>query len=198
MKKIRLIFCLVILGTSSYGSTFTPRGMYADEIAEELRHAAGSIRVNLKNKPLCFANEDRIFVEAEANKVLDKLPDSLQILDLSFNRLTEETLAGLVPLLLRDGFRYLDVTTNSGADSIEAIRGLVSALSSKGISGPEALLPYLSMIIWVREEHLKSAEDRGILTPALLAAHGQYYEMKKELGGYGAAGFWESIGIAGK
>lgn len=131
IKGIILSICLAASTSSAFSSSYTPAGMYPEEITRQIGEAAGNIRINLinlKNKPLCFASEDTIFDPAKAETFIEALPSSVKILDLSLNRLPETTLPSFIPLLQREDFNWLDITTNSGADSMEGIRNLTTAM----------------------------------------------------------------------
>lgn len=190
IKGIILSICLAASTSSAFSSSYTPAGMYPDEIIGHIDEAAGKIRVNLQNKPLCFASEDKIFDPTKVQPFISALPDSVKILDLSLNRLPETALPSFIPLLQKETFDWLDITTNSGADSMEGIRNLTAAMSGLDNS---LKIKYLGKVIWVRKEHLKTADERCILVQPFLSFHQRYYAEKEALDA--SSDLWSTLGL---
>lgn len=190
IKGIILSICLAASTSSAFSSSYTPAGMYPDEIIRHIGEAAGKTRVNLQNKPLCLASEDTIFDPTKVETFISALPDSVKILDLSLNRLPETALPSFIPLLQRETFDWLDITTNSGADSMEGIRNLTTAMS--GLS-TDLKIKYLGKVIWVRKEHVGSVAERRILVEPFVSHHQRYYEEKERLDA--SSDVWSLLGL---
>ena len=189
--KFMLSLCFIIAASCVFSSSFTPRGMYAGDIEGEIRNApAGIVRVNLQNKPLCFASDNKIYDPVEVNRVLASLPASVQVLDLSLNRLPEEALPSFIPLLQKENFLWLDIVTNSGADSLEGIRNLTTAMGEASIGDK---IKCLGKVIWVREENLEGAAAHLFLVEPFVRLHKEYYERRRSLDT--ASNLWTSLGL---
>jgi hypothetical protein len=183
--NLRLLYTLLIvlfLGEASSASTFQPKGTYPDEILSEIREVDGSAvrSISLRNKPLAFANNsineicDPAKVDEFVAVVLARFP-VLEALDLSFNRLPKEALIYFVRLLLEKSHLFLEVTTNSGADSLEALAELNVDLDTRGVvlgARPDIF----ERVIWVPYEHIDGA---SYLPHRYKAAHKCYYETYK-------------------
>jgi len=174
---------LMFLGTS-VEAVFKPKSMYVEEVVEEmgqykLKEAEKSL--NLQDKPLLFAAEDQLFEATEVKKLLSALErwPNLENLDLSLNRLPTEALPCFVGLLEKSNFKYLDVTVNSGADSVEGVRAVSEVLGGEKDMRRSEQVPILKKIIWVQESFLETAKERGILSQAYYDAHKAYYDSKK-------------------
>ncbi len=181
--SLRLLYVLLIvlfLGEASFASTFQPRGTYPAEILDEMKAKdRSSVRsINLQNKPLAFMDKDEICdperVKAFIDTVLDRFP-LLETLDLSFNRLPKEALIYFVPLLLEKTSLFLEVTTNSGADSMEALAELNGTLEEKGVS-LEGRPNIFERVIWVPYEYIEGA---NYLPERYKTAHRHYYTTYK-------------------
>ena len=192
-RSIILGVCLLFFTKFAFSSSYTPRGMYPEDIAAEMNGVRENvIRINLKNKPLCFASDDKIFDSEKATEILGVLPDTVQILDLSLNRLPEDALPSFINLLRRTRFEWLDITTNSGADSLQGLRNLTTAMGEKGIS-VEDQRELLKKIIWVNKSHLDYSIERGILPTIYGDTHRQYYAQKESLDSN--SDLWASLGV---
>ena len=109
------------------------------------------------------------------------LPDSLEILDLSMNRLPVETLATFSELLIRDSFHFLDVRANSGADTTEALHQLSELLLKKKIITQKDLAPILAKVIWAPRDHLDALKELGLLKERYYKAHQDYDQLFREV-----------------
>ncbi len=177
--RIFLILEIIFLGSPTYATNFTPKGIYAEDVEKEIRGTRSFTKLNLQNKPLLFASRDILFDPEEVSKVLTAILEKqkVEIVDLSLNRLPEDALPNFIPLLEKPEFKYLDITTNSGADTLDGMRCLTEALSSAGKSLPEQV-SVLKKIIWVTKADLEAVFKQGLLPSCYAESHGEYYRMR--------------------
>jgi len=156
-------------------STFTPNANYPDDILQEMGENSFQ-KINLQNKPLAFCNDGKLFepkkVEEFVSRILNYSKD-LKVLDLSLNRLPEDSLICFLPLLRNTNFDFLNVTTNSGADTLDGMRALSSQISSLSRTDQIAIF---KKIIWVPFE---SVDTASFLPDPYKAAHHDYYKRYK-------------------
>jgi len=180
MKTIfSIIFAVMFFITTANAATFTPVDETFGEIMGELPPKDTPLKaINLQNKPLAFSGEGVVFHEPFAGEFVEtvrqRFGETIQILDLSFNRLPEIALPSFLPLLRLAQFRFLDVTTNSGADSLEAMRHLDAAMTYAGIVDKA---PIFEKIIWLREGWIDGAG--ASLPERYKAKHREYYAGKE-------------------
>lgn len=148
-------------------------------------HDKSQVRlINLSNKPLLFSSEGKLIDEQKITSFITEVSDKypkLEILDFSLNRLTEECLPYFLPLLLKDSFKYLDISINSGADSLEGMRLLSSRMEEKGIVQVDQVNIF-KKIIWAPKSHIIDEEgkirENVFLPKTYVDAHKDYYENK--------------------
>jgi Leucine-rich repeat (LRR) protein len=114
-----------------------------------------------KYKKLRILNLSGNYIGDEGAKILGELfeesnLEKLKILDISSNRISERGLLYFTPLLERPNFKYLAIYGNEGATQ-EGVSKLRRRLKSYGVKGS------LSKIIWVPEEWIDDAEEKGNL-----------------------------------
>jgi hypothetical protein len=121
----------------------------------------------------------QVFDTSQAEEVIStiiKYAPNLEILNLSFNQLPENSLSFFINLLKNPQFKYLDVQGNPGAGSMDALRLLTTKLGEEGIKiGEQAEL--LKKVIWIPEAQLGKIAS---LPKEYLDAHSVYYNNKKE------------------
>lgn len=157
-------------------ATFIPSGNYPDEILAEM----GTNRfqkINLQNKPLAFSSDGKLFDPEKASdfvsSVLGHSGDCIKILDLSLNRLPEDSLEFFLPLLRLPQFEFIDVTVNSGADSLDAL-----GILSEKMLPTEDKASLFEKIIWINERWLDGTGPASRLPERYKAKHRAYYEQK--------------------
>lgn len=183
MKALK-VFLLVVSTLCCYihASSFTPRGVYPEDIIDELSHldthyVPGSITtLNLQDKPLAFASEQYIFDYAIAENIISKIIEvlpNLEVLDLSLNRLPQNALPSFLPLLTKPSFKFLDVRINSGANTLNGLKGLAETIerAQPAISRAEECV-ILQKIIWLSEDYI----PRVNVPEMYKEAHREYYK----------------------
>lgn len=157
-----------------------PHSTYAEQLLEEVAEKATNDThiLNLQNNPLIFASKQRIFEPTLAKSIVEailaKCPH-IEVIDLSLNRLPEEALGAFVDLLVAEHFKYLDISVNSGANSLDAIRQLTSILGARGLP-LDRQIAVLKKVIWVPEAALDSMDES--LPAPYKEAHKAYYQEK--------------------
>lgn len=157
-----------------------PHSTYAEQLLEEVAEKATNDThiINLQNNPLIFASKQKIFEPSLAKSIVEailtKCPQ-IEIIDLSLNRLPEEALEVFVDLLVAVHFKYLDISVNSGANSLDAIRQLTSILGARGLP-LDRQIAVLKKVIWVPEAALDSMNES--LPAPYKEAHKAYYQEK--------------------
>lgn len=113
--------------------------------------------------------------------VQNSLPN-LEILDLSFNSISEEGLPQFIHLLLKRNFLYLNIVGNTGAASIDGIRNLVTAYNqqypslSGSYSHSEQISNFLSKVIWLPESWLNAKNTLRNVSQSQIESHKEYYK----------------------
>ncbi len=164
MKSIRLLFVMVSTVCSVYATSFIPRGIYAEDIINEISHLSTHYvpdritTLNLQNKPLVFASDQYIFDYAIAENVITTIMENLpnlEVLDLSLNRLPQNALPSFLTLLSKPHFKFLDVRINSGANTIDGLKALAETIEQMepAISRVEECA-ILRKIIWLSEDYV--------------------------------------------
>ncbi len=182
MKSIKIF--LLVLGPlcCAHATSFTPRGMYAEDIIKEIselgsHYVPDSITtLNLQDKPLAFASEQYIFdyaiAESVINKIVEVLPN-LEVLDLSLNRLSQNALPSFLILLSNPKFKFLDVRINSGANTLNGLKALAETIehAQPAISREKECI-MLQKIIWLSEDYIPRVNVPEIYKEA----HRTYYK----------------------
>lgn len=165
-------------------SRFRPQSSYSDDLLKEVQRYHGFKYLDLSNNPLIFSSKSKIFEPSCAQSLVDLIKSNapaLEVLNLSLNRLPEESLISFVPLLAEKSFQYLDVTTNGGADSLEALNRLSTYLGLQGM--PEAAqINILRKIIWIPESYLSEdvvSRIPNVVPDTYLKSHKNYYLSRK-------------------
>jgi hypothetical protein len=174
--------CAVVFATNSDVS-ITPTSSYAEELMSEIGRVCTSNtkRINLQNNPLIFASKKQLFDQELATKLIKELGEkapNLEILDLSLNQLPENALISFAGLLKNQKFRYLDVTINRGADSMDGIKLLAETLGEDGRTPAEDRVNILKKVIWLPETFLKG-QIQDQIPDVYIKAHEAYYNEKR-------------------
>lgn len=154
-----------------------------EQIDEELKHSGVSevAKIDLSKNYLDDNSIPKIL-----GLVQNYLPN-LEILDLSFNSITEEGLPYFIPLLLKSKFLYLDIVGNTGAASIDGIRNLVTAYNqqyptlSSSYSHNERISNFLSKVIWLPESWLDAQNTLRNVSQSQIGSHKEYYNSYKKI-----------------
>ncbi len=149
---------------------YYPKASRAAEVLEELSNQSPkAARISLQGKNLLFSSPSTkaMFDPTVVHEFALALPKTLRVLDLSLNRFPAELLPSIYPLLQRPNFRFLDVRTNAGADSLEAMEQLAN-LHAKSRNLPAIL----RKVIWVQESYF---EEASFLPQTYKKAHRSYY-----------------------
>jgi hypothetical protein len=181
-RLVLLSTAILSLGSLSAAASevLKPHSTYAEQLVEEVTQKATEDThiINLQNNPLIFASKQKIFEPLLAGSIvkaiLSKCPH-IEIVDLSLNRLPEEALGVFVELLIRKDFKYLDISVNSGANSLDGLRQLTTILGAQGVP-LESQIAVLKKVIWVPEAALDSMNED--LPDSYKAAHRAYYREK--------------------
>lgn len=181
MKSIRVFLLIVATFCCAQATSFTPQGVYAEDIISELsqlntRYVPESITtLNLQDKPLAFASEQYVFdyaiAESVVNTIIEILPN-LEVLDLSLNRLPQNALPSFLTLLSKPKFKFLDVRINSGANTLNGLKALAETIerTQPAISHEEECA-MLQKIIWLSEDYI----PRVNVPEVYKEAHRAYY-----------------------
>ena len=164
MKSIKVFLLIVSTFCYVHATSFTPRGIYAEDIIGEIsqlstHYVPESITtLNLQDKPLAFASEQYIFdytiAESVINKIVEVLPN-LEVLDLSLNRLPQNALPSFLTLLSNPKFKFLDVRINSGANTLNGLQALAETIEhAQPAISLENKCIMLQKIIWLSEDYI--------------------------------------------
>lgn len=155
---------------------YVPSSTRAHYLIKELKNIPDDAytAVSLEGCSFLFSNDEKgiLFDMDIARDFSDKLPNWVEILDLSENRFPESLLICMSSLLAREKFRFLDVRLNSGADSLGAIRSFALHDPSRFNT-----LNILRKIIWLQENFLDCIET---IPDAYKEAHREYFAIYKE------------------
>jgi hypothetical protein len=163
-------------------ASFTPTSgasSLTDIIGEMDEHSFE--KINLQNKPLIFADAKVIFNPDMArdfvNHVVTYSGGVIKVLDLSLNRLPEHALPSFLPLLNLGQFEFLDVTTNSGADSLDGMKVLNSEMEKEGVADRARIF---EKIIWIPESWVEGAP----IPERYKIKHREYYSRMGSFSGF--------------
>lgn len=201
MKKIINMCVYAILLISCHdlaAATYSPKGIYSEDIIKDLNHLNPLIQqsnveiLNIQNKPLIFASNEYIFDYAIAGQIIEKIQNvfpELKILNLSLNRLPENSLPSFLPLLKKSEFLFLDVRINSGADSLMGLKALSEALDFENPTLEVAQKrDILKKIIWLPKDYLQDVH----IPEVYKLAHFEYYDyIKKQSCDVNSTNGWE-------
>jgi hypothetical protein len=128
--------------------------------------------LNLSNNNISNAGAQMLGAFLKKSEILP----NLQIIDLSFNKLKEDSLIYFSDLLLRDNFKYLVIYGNEGADSKQALQSVDKELSARLNAADGRSYQHLRKIIWVPENSLnENNKDRYYNSKS----HKKYYQSQK-------------------
>lgn len=123
-------------------------------------------------------------IPAIVNFVKNNMPN-LKVLDLSFNRISENGIKPFAPLLINDEFKYLNIVGTGGASSIDGIRNLITELESNTplsrgtYEHNQEISSYISKVIWLPEGWLDGENTKKNVPQSHIKSHKRYYKQYK-------------------